>query len=378
MSDLPGDLLTEILSRVSLTSLRALRSTCKTWKALSETHIFGKTNAGRPFLGFMVIDSKLCSMKLDPQGKIRNNGNVVIRPSFKRVRILKQAEICEVFHWDGLLLCVNKGGRWLLVWNPYLRQLRWIQTRDKLHAAYMYGLGYVNSNNNRNHKILRLLDVTRSTELGPLFDIYDFNSDSWRVLDNYTGFWVIESGVSLKGNAYFLAGETCFGEFDFKGQFFLLCFDFTAERFGQRLVLPFGACLSSVKSVVLSRVRDEQLVVLRQRQGDQVMDIWITTRIEPNAASWSRFLRVEMRLLRFVAVSFFIDEEKKLALVSGFFIDSKTKHRRAYIIEERGNIKKVNIGKAGEPGKRLVFSCYAPSLVQLQINGWGKRKERDY
>lgn len=42
MSDLPGDMVMEILSRVSLTSLRAVRSTCK-------------TGAGKPFLGFMVI-----------------------------------------------------------------------------------------------------------------------------------------------------------------------------------------------------------------------------------------------------------------------------------------------------------------------------------
>ncbi|KAF3512346.1 hypothetical protein F2Q69_00003928 [Brassica cretica] len=237
ISDLPEDLVTEILSRVSL------------------------TYAGSMFLGFMVIDSKLCSMKLDLQGT-RNNGNLVYRPTTKR------ADICKVFHWDGLLLCVTKSR--LVVWNPYLRQIKWIQPMDKLLLGDMYGVGYENNNNNnRNHKILRLLNYSMWSEL--------------------------------------------------------------AESFGQRLVLPFGACVRFSKTVVLSCVRDEQLAVLHHGKDDRLMDIWITTRIEPNVASWSRFLRVEMRPFR------------------------------AYIIEEHGNIKNVNIGKARDPGNKLVFSSYAPT-----------------
>ncbi|KAL0855590.1 hypothetical protein Bca101_060743 [Brassica carinata] len=378
MSDLPGDLVTEILSRVPLTSLRALRCTCKTWEALSKTHIFGKTDAGSTFLGFMVIDYKLCSMKLDLQGT-HNNGDLVYRPSIKRLWLLEQAEICEVFHWDGLLLCVIKDERRLLMWNPYLRQLRWIQTRDKLHPSYMYGLGYENSNNNRNHKILRLLDVTKSSELGPLFEIYDFNSDSWRVLDVDHGSCVIKSGVSLKGNTYFLAEETWSEGFVVvKAKYFLLCFDFTAERFGQHLFLPFGAYVSSIKTVVLSPVRDEQLAVLHQLEDNNVMELWITSKIEPNAASWTRFLRVEMRPLSFVTESFFIDEEKKLAFVSGFFKLFTSIIKRAYIIGEQRCMQSVEIGNARKPGNKLVLSSYAPSLVEVQINGRGKRKERDY
>ncbi|KAF3547295.1 hypothetical protein DY000_02004675 [Brassica cretica] len=356
MSDLPGELVTEILSRVPLTSLRALRCTCKTWEALSETHIVGKTDSDGTFLGFMVIDYNLCSMKLDLQGT-RNNGNLVYIPSIERVWFLEQAEIWEVFHWDGLLLCVIKDETRLLVWNPYLRQLRWIQTRDKLHSAYMYGLGYENNNNNdRNHKILRVLDVTKSSEPGPLFEIYDFNSSSWRVLDVNPGNCVIKSGVSLKGKTYFLAEETC----------------------REVWTAYFEAYVSFSKTVVLSRVRDEQLAVLHQPEDNNVLEFWITSMIEPNAASWTRFLRVEMTPFSFVTESFFIDEEKKLALVSGFFKLFRHIYKRAYIIREQGCIESVEMRKDREPGNKLVFSSYAPSLVQLQINGRGKRKERDY
>ncbi|KAJ4870016.1 F-box/kelch-repeat protein [Raphanus sativus] len=382
MSELPGDLIKEILSRVPLSSLRALRCTCKTWKALSKNHIVGKTDAGSTFLGFTVMDYMLCSMKLDLQGTRDDNGNLVYLPSVNRVWLLEQAEICEVFHWDGLLLCVIKDERRLLVWNPYLRQLKWIETRDKLHSSYMYGLGYENNNNNnnRNHKILRLFDVNKSPELGPLFEIYDFNSNSWRVLNVDPGNCIIKSGVSLKGNTYFLAMEIRLeGSVVVTGQYFLLCFDFTAERFGQHLVLPFGAGVGFTKTVVLSSVRDEQLAVLHQPEVSNVMEFWITSKIEPNAASWTRFLRKEKIPPSFVAESFFIDEEKKLALVSGFLNFYGKIYKRAYIIEEQRDIESVEeIRTAREPGNKLVFSSYAPSLVQVQINGRGKRKERDY
>jgi len=54
------------------------------------------------------------------------------------------------------------------------------------------------------------------------------------------------------------------------------------------------------------------------------MEIWVTTKIEPNTVSWSSkfFLSVDMReltgrysMFSFSDASFFIDEEKKVAVV---------------------------------------------------------------
>ncbi|KAH0934470.1 hypothetical protein HID58_011587 [Brassica napus] len=258
MSDLPGELVTEILSRVPLTSLRALRCTCKTWEVLSKTHIVAKTDAEGTFLGFMVIDYNLYSMKLDLQGT-RDNGNLVYRPSIERVWLLEQAEI-----WENLV--------------PYSKSTILTQ----VHGEFLMSI--------------------------------------------------------------------------------------PATAFGQRLILPFGAGVRFIKTVVLSRVRDEQLAVLHQPEDNNVMEFWITSKIEPNAASWTRFLRVEMTPQSFVTESFFIDEEKKLALVSGFFKLFRHIYKRAYIIREQGCIESVEMRKDREPGNKLVFSSYAPSLVQLQIN----------
>ncbi|ESQ28822.1 hypothetical protein EUTSA_v10019643mg, partial [Eutrema salsugineum] len=350
---------------------QAHQSTCKTWNLISKNHILGQTEQGKQYMGFMVMDSKLCLMDFNLQGISKN-----VKPTIKQQAcILNQAEICEVFHWDSLLLWVIKEKRWVVVWNPYLGQIRWIQPMKRFHQADMYALGYDNNNNNRNHKILRLLDVFKCSYILLFFEIYEFYSNVWRVLDVNPGCHV-KPGASLKGNTYFFAQEKLTAQ---GSQFVLLCFDFTSERFRQRLILPFNSSVGSSKIVTLSCVRDEQLAVLHQRK-DYIMEIWIMTKIEPNSASRSKFLRMKLNPTNFMAESFFIEEEKKGTIVS--FRINKPPYQRAYIIGVNGCGRPVNSGKARKLGSdyynQLVFSSYAPSLVQLPINRRGKRKERDY
>jgi len=68
------------------------------------------------------------------------------------------------------------------------------------------------------------------------------------------------------------------------------------------------------------------------------MEIWITSTIEPNAVSWNSkvFLSVSIRKLigppfQFCLGSFFIDEEKKVALV--FDKDYKDKRKLRLSLE---------------------------------------------
>ncbi|CAL9220743.1 hypothetical protein ARALYDRAFT_478785, partial [Arabidopsis lyrata subsp. lyrata] len=127
----------------------------------------------------------------------------------------------------------------------------------------MYAFGYDN-NKNRNHKILRKFldddDYNESSQRNiPFkFEMYYFNSESWRVLDVNPD-CDLRRGVSLKGNTYSYArqiievGDPVSNSIDF-----LLCFDFIAER-------------------------EEQLAVLYEHyETCLVIEIWITTKIEPN------------------------------------------------------------------------------------------------
>ena len=105
----------------------------------------------KQFLQFMVKDFRVCSLKFDLQG-IRSKENFV-HSSIKQVSVFDPVAISQIFQCEGLLLCVTKDKSRLLVWNPYLGKMRWIQPRNSFHMLYNYAIGY---DKNRNYKILRI------------------------------------------------------------------------------------------------------------------------------------------------------------------------------------------------------------------------------
>ncbi|CAA7044438.1 unnamed protein product [Microthlaspi erraticum] len=345
------------------------------------------------------MNSKVCSLSFHHK-KEEDSGLVDL--SINQVDLLNQVEISHVFHCDGLLLCVAKDSSKLVVWNPYLYQTRCIVPTQRFPLYGMYALGY---DMNRNHKILRFVDDidcsgTRPTERITGCEIYEIRSNSWRVLE-VTPDWETRNygrGVSVKGNTYLFATERLCDEYGWVSEVkdFLLCFDFTRERFGPRLPIPFHSYED--QSVALSCVRDEQLAVMYCKDGgnDDIcgsVEIWVTTRIEPESMSWSKFLRVEMRPFRITGVrvdqyrgSFFVDEEERVAVV--FDLDSyhpptrTTRYHTAFIHGEDGYLKSVSLGEAPCPGPRcpitgfiaevyipplVCSSSYRPSLVQVKL-----------
>ncbi|KAG2246178.1 hypothetical protein Bca52824_085806 [Brassica carinata] len=167
-----------------------------------------------------------------------------------------------------------------------------------------------------------------------------------------------------------------------------------AKKFGKRLPLPFKT--HDVGNFVsLSCVREEQLAVLHQSSViDHTLEIWVSSNIDLGAVSWSKFLRTtSFCRVDFQAGSFFIDEEKKVAVVidldDGGQARTETRYnQRANIIGEDEYFKSVNVGEALNHGKRNkfgfvlpVFSCplvcpYVPSSAQLQMQ-YGKCIEGD-
>ncbi|CAH8253603.1 unnamed protein product [Arabidopsis lyrata] len=374
MCDLPPKLVGEkILTKIPITSLRAVRSTCKLWKTLTKDWVLGKASAARQqFLGFMTMDSKVCSIRFH---LCRNKDKEdLIDLSIKQVDLLNQVEISKVYHCDGLLLCVAKDNSRVVVWNPYLGQTRWIRPRTESNIGDSYALGY---------------DINRfSRSLPP-------------------GKWTL----IIASNTYFFAHEDSHSvETDEDGEItdledFLLCFDFTTETFGLRLPLPFHSTIDA--TVTLSNVRDQQLAVLYHNEGlhsdDRftTVEFWVTTSIEPNSVSWSKFLIVDMRPIalagvlfdNYMGATFFIDEEEKVAAVfdlDGYLRTESARYHTAFISGKDGFFKPVTLGVAPNVGKPcprtghipttyrpplVCSSSYLPSLVQ--VNQPRKRKERD-
>lgn len=106
MSNLLEDLVGEILSRVPTSSLRSVRSTCKTWTALSKTQ---KNFARHQFMGFLMMDSRVCYLKFNLQGILKDDDGDFVAPSgsTKQISIPNQVDISKIFHCDGVLLCME-------------------------------------------------------------------------------------------------------------------------------------------------------------------------------------------------------------------------------------------------------------------------------
>ncbi|CAN6829645.1 unnamed protein product [Brassica oleracea] len=191
-----------------------------------------------------------------------------------------------------------------------------------------------------------------------------------------------------------------------KGEIFLLCFDFTKERFGPRLPIPFNDSFNSYNgdcvtlSTFLRGGDDEQLAVLFGGYESGFFEIWVTLTVDPNRASWSKFLRVETGPFGSYGFelctprsggSFFVDEENKVAVLFELFqlTGTRTVHKafvfgqegclkssvylgEALILENRNPITN-NIRHAARP-PLVCSSPYRPSLVQVNHPLVHKRK----
>ncbi|KAH0852901.1 hypothetical protein HID58_090767 [Brassica napus] len=142
-------------------------------------------------------------------------------------------EQVKVYHCEGLLLCVTEDYTRLVLWNPYTGEARWISVD---HSKYAHALGFEEGNSCR-----AVLDVTPDWKME-----VDGESNS----NNY--------GVSLKGNVYWFAQDK-----------------------------EAGGNVPVFYSVLISQQRGLLRVCLCH--GGRV-----TTKIEPDGVSWSKFLAVDM------------------------------------------------------------------------------------
>ncbi|KAL1189692.1 F-box protein [Cardamine amara subsp. amara] len=376
MSNLPKDLAEEVLSRVPVKSIRKVRFTSKKWNTLSKDKFFAMKHLGEErlatankFMVVMMMDFEVYLMNINLQDK-------VMEREAKLISLVDsyEVDIAKVFHCDGLLLCITKDHTKLVVWNPYWGQTRWIEPTHNSHRLDFHSYaGYDKAC--RSYKILRFIDLNSPT-LFVEVKIYDLNSDSWRILDVVPDGKIFRQsgGVSLNGNTYWFAG----GKPSVYEKAFLMCFDFTSEKFGPLLPIPSEWYFNDI--VLISTVREEQLAIAYLHRDSFMLEIWITTKIEPNAVSWSNnvFLSLDMTPLVDLGfrpgdgsdVSFFIDEEKKVAVLFGK--DTREGNRDinptrnvVYVIGVDGSFTKSNLGESPYQSCYPLGCSYVPSLVQL-------------
>ncbi|KAG5401892.1 hypothetical protein IGI04_016500 [Brassica rapa subsp. trilocularis] len=280
ITDLSLDLVEEILSKVPLTSLKAVKSTCKRWNTLSKDESFTKKHSAKEFPLFLTFDYYFSQRRFNVH---RIHYNTKDLPCIKEIgKLHSPIKLHIVHHCGGLLL--GYAEEKLVVWNPSLAQTRWIELRNKRRGLGQCAIGY---DNNKNHKVLvRFYNVHENNIINEheiRHEIYDFKSSSWRGHDIPNPKRLRERGVSVKGDNYFVVDGK------------LLGFDFTKERFGPFMDLPFESSDDfEYDRIPYSCVRGEQLAVLFQRHLCDLV-IWIITKIEPDTVSWSNFFKVDLK-----------------------------------------------------------------------------------
>ncbi|CAH8363559.1 unnamed protein product [Eruca vesicaria subsp. sativa] len=366
IANFPNDLETEILARVPAKSLSQLKTTCKRWYTLFKDPKFVEKNkkmSSKSARETMLLNNhEVYSIA----GDLHNSSSRVIEssPLDFTGKLSKDLKLYAMYHCDGLMLCVANGS--VAVWNPCTGQRKIIKPRTRYHRTDTFALGY---DSRRSYKILRC-GYNRNAEkkIAVECEMYDLGSASWRVLDSWTlDYGMYCSGVSLRGDTYFVAGDKEMG-------FFLMKFDFTAERF-VRLPLPFQS-FDPEDTAVLSVVRDEKLSVCHQNihTWSDVMRIWVTNKVEEEGKelTWRKdfvlsvdFAKFKLPCLSNVS-SFLLDEEKKVAVCCEIFDEEmKGEDRTKIYIVGEDMYKQVY---KDETVNASLLSCplvltYVPSLV---------------
>ncbi|EOA23100.1 hypothetical protein CARUB_v10003888mg [Capsella rubella] len=363
MSNLLKDMVEEILSRVPSKYTKQMRLTCKNWNALFENKSFRKMHIEKEEAAARKLGLTRMVMMM--------NHNVYLmgitvneNPSIHCLGKLgsKKVKINQVYHCEGLLLCILKDDDTtkVLVCNPYLRQTRWIQTRKFHHAGeyfYIYAIGY----NDNSPKILRFI-IRQEQNLTLRYEIYDFDTDLWTIFE-VTPNWriVCHGGFSLKGNTYWCAVEV---QNALSVVNHIICFDFTRERFGQLIPLPFKAL--GLQFASFSSIRGENMAALFQSMESLKVEIWVTTKIDGENASWSNLFTLNnMPYLdkKLICTTFLLDEEKKVAVC---FDDERIgTHNVINIIGEAGFLRKLELGEPACVGWPRLCP-YVPSIVQIK------------
>ncbi|AEE75932.1 unnamed protein product [Arabidopsis thaliana] len=375
ISDLPYDLLPEILSRLPTKSIPKLKTTCKKWYALFKDPKFVEKKLGKAARETVfLMNHEVNSISVDIHGIPKGYSVSMDFTGTLTIPEGSDLEIFRIHHCNGLFLCATMNCR-LVVWNPCTGQITWIipRTRYDSDDIYALGCGDDKSSSLHSYKILRCCDDNQKK---PVSEIYDFSSSSWRVLDGVTANCFIEcNGVALKESAYWYASdkrETPKGKF-------ILRFDFATERFA-RLCLPLNFQRDrDNKSVVVSVVGEEKLALLQQFDHRvhglkySKIKIWVTdTKIgEGKDLSWSNILVEELADDNLPSVtSFLLDEEKKVAVCSDAVCsDTDTEdedRRRIYIVGE-GVDEFVYDEVSTETSHNWPFLVsYVPNLVHIE------------
>ncbi|AAG51357.1 hypothetical protein; 68748-67639 [Arabidopsis thaliana] len=361
LPSLPFELIEEILYKIPAESLIRFKSTCKKWYNLitEKRFMYNHLDHYSPERFIRTYDQQI----IDPVTEILSDA--LIPDEFRDLY-----PIYSMVHCDGLMLCTcRKWDNSLAVWNPVLREIKWIKPSVcYLHTDYV-GIGYDDNVSRDNYKILKLLGrLPKDDDSDPNCEIYEFKSDSWKTLVAKFD-WDIDircnNGVSVKGKMYWIAKK--------KEDFTIIRFDFSTETFKEICVCPYTLVTR------LGCFDGDRLSLLLQGEESQGIEVWMTNKLSDKVVSFSQYFNVTtpdlpaLHLQSCMACpGYSIGKRRNIRVWCEGSVDVDDKSYviiTFYEIDEGGVIKQIETASYGQFEYDDPFICcyvYVPSLIPIQ------------
>nr|AAM65509.1 unknown [Arabidopsis thaliana] len=356
---LPWDLEEEILSRLPPRSLVRFRTVCKHWNGLFSVKRFVKKHLvrARPQFIFLTESKKMYSIEIDLGGTIE----VREVPYDFHCQPMKK-NFTTIMACDGLLFR-DFWKQGVAVWNPWLRQVGWIEYEDK--GFRFCGVGYDSCKPDKCYKILGYFNCTRrlSDSLQEGYyqaAIYECASQAFKFIDTPNPFnlWPNKDPLSVNGNLYWLAHnhpETL--------EYFIETFDFSMEIFKPFCLLPCRKDFGS-NELVLAVFKEDRFSLLKQCFETTKIEIWVTKmKIDrEEEVVWIKFMTLPTTNLpnlddTYCRSSYFIFD-KTIIMCCG---DYKTGATCIYMV--RGDMfKKIQINSGIF---QFSYCVYLPNLISV-------------
>ncbi|RID71733.1 hypothetical protein BRARA_C03657 [Brassica rapa] len=360
--NLPWDLEEKILSGLPPLYLVRFRTVSQHWNALLNDTRFINNHLARvrPQIIFLTeskvysIEIDLCGGGADPTIEVRE-----IPSDFPyQATDLTHTTITTC---DGFLFR-DFWKQGVAIWNPWLRQVGWIEYVDK--DFHFCGVGYDRTRADKSYKILGyfncLRTVSNTYQVGyKKVAVYECASHALKFLDVPFKQWPNMAPLSLNGNLYWVTSNP---EDTHRHEYVIRSFDFSSEMFKTFCLLP---CRKN-------HSRDELLLAVYKRDGFSLLkqcyvtgeiEIWVTkNKIDEEEVEWINLMTFPTSNLpklinKLCGVSYFI-YDKTLIMCCG---DEETGAACIYIVRE-DMCKKIQIDLGIV---RFSHSVYLPNFISV-------------
>ncbi|XP_010468696.1 PREDICTED: protein SUPPRESSOR OF NIM1 1-like [Camelina sativa] len=363
--NLPWELEEEILTRLPPHSLVRFKTVCKRWNSLFNDKSFlnNHFSRSRPQF-FFQTNSKIYSADIIDHNIIDPTIELRELPASFDIPYEDTMNLTTFTTCDELLFCTYqfwKNGTAL--WNPWLRQVKWIEYEPyyKDTIFCISGLGYDNSRPQKVYKVLGYFFWRLGQEAYPYqvrVAIYQCTSHTFTIID--TPDEAKRPNVSLNGNLYWITSNVEGPS----GEYFIRSFDFSTESFKPFCLLP---CQKNhlFDMFILAVYERDRFSLLKQYYETRKIDIWVTKKsidIEEEEVVWLKLMTLPTNNLRslcwmFDPISYFIYGKTLFMCCGG--------HRSGvaciYVVRE-DLCKEIRIGTR-------IFQCwhcvYTPNFISL-------------